>query len=84
MKRTALFTLACATLTAMNGVADLGTCKSYLKARPGPDGKIVSGLLGQEPRETEEVMAWLDRYCADNPKDLLVSAMRKFLAEKQR
>jgi hypothetical protein len=83
MSRKAIFfALIYVTSVTANGLADPNTCEWYSKERPRLDSKILSILLGQEPREAEEMMLWLDRYCQDNPKDSLVGAMRKFSKER--
>jgi hypothetical protein len=82
MKPTAIFSaLICVVLTTTASRADLATCASYLKDRPGLDVKLLSTLLGKEPGQIEEMFVWLDGYCPENSSDSLVAAMRKFLAE---
>jgi hypothetical protein len=63
-------------------VASSMTCEWHVKERPKLDVKILSGLLGKDPAEIEEMVAWLDRYCPANPTENIVSATRKFLREK--
>ena len=84
MKRSVIFVVLTylASMTT-NGFADLATCESYSKEGPKLDAKIISGLLGKEPSEVEEMMAWLDSYCQENPKDTLVAPVRKFLTERK-
>ena len=62
--------------------SDYTTCESHVMSRPKLDAKAIGGLLGRSPAEIEEMFAWLDRYCPDNPKEHIVSAMRKFHTEK--
>ncbi|MBR1214901.1 hypothetical protein [Bradyrhizobium sp. JYMT SZCCT0180] len=63
-------------------LSDYTTCESHLMSRAKLDVKVIGGFLGRRPAEIEEMFVWLDRYCPDNPKENIVSAMRKFQSEK--
>lgn len=72
----------CAGSMVDRALSDYTTCESHLMSRPKLDAKVVGGFLGRSPAEIEEMFVWLDRYCPDNPKENIVSAMRKFQREK--
>jgi hypothetical protein len=80
--KTLIFTVVCGASMASSGAASSMTCESHVKDRPKLDVKVLAGLLGKDPAEIDEMMAWLDRYCPENPTENVTSAIRKFLREK--
>ncbi|MCP4615895.1 MAG: hypothetical protein GY844_05620 [Bradyrhizobium sp.] len=78
------FAVVCGASIATGEVANSMSCEVHVKNRPTLDVKVLSLFLGKDnPAEIEEMIAWLDRYCPENPAENVTSAIRKFVREKR-